>query len=64
LFIGNEGGGLPRDLLNQVDEVIAIPHAREVESLNAAVAASIVLYEASRQRALEGQAHTRDILAG
>jgi tRNA G18 (ribose-2'-O)-methylase SpoU len=31
-----------------------IPHATKVESLNAGVAASIVLYEASRQRAKPG----------
>jgi len=34
----------------QVDEVVAIPHAAQVESLNAGVAGSIVLYEAARQR--------------
>jgi tRNA G18 (ribose-2'-O)-methylase SpoU len=33
-----------------MEEVIAIPHAPQVESLNAGVAASIVLYEAARQR--------------
>jgi len=50
VFIGNEGAGLPRALMAQVDERIAIPHAAQVESLNAGVAASIVLYEAARQR--------------
>jgi TrmH family RNA methyltransferase len=50
IFFGNEGSGLPRDLMAQVDESIAIPHAAQVESLNAGVAASIVLYEAARQR--------------
>jgi TrmH family RNA methyltransferase len=49
LFIGNEGAGLPRDLLASMDELIAIPHSAQVESLNAGVAASIVLYEAARQ---------------
>jgi tRNA G18 (ribose-2'-O)-methylase SpoU len=34
----------------KVDESIAIPHTPQVESLNAAIAASIVLYEAARQR--------------
>jgi tRNA G18 (ribose-2'-O)-methylase SpoU len=33
-----------------MDEVVAIPHTPQVESLNAGVAASIVLYEAARQR--------------
>ncbi len=50
IFIGSEGSGLPRSLLAQADELIAIPHASQVESLNAGVAGSIVLYEAARQR--------------
>ena len=50
MFIGNEGSGLPRDLMTRMDEVVAIPHARQVESLNAGVATSILLYEAARQR--------------
>ncbi|MGA2855658.1 MAG: RNA methyltransferase [Candidatus Sulfotelmatobacter sp.] len=50
VFIGSEGSGVPRSLLAQVDETIAIPHSPHVESLNAGVAASIVLYEAARQR--------------
>lgn len=50
IFIGNEGGGLARDLMHQMDETLVIPQAAQVESLNAAVAASIVLYEAARQR--------------
>jgi TrmH family RNA methyltransferase len=51
LLVGSEGAGLPREIMAQVDEVIAIPHSPKVESLNAGVAASIVLYEAARQRA-------------
>lgn len=50
VFIGSEGSGLPRTLMSQVDELVAIPHTPQVESLNAGVAASIVLYEAARQR--------------
>jgi TrmH family RNA methyltransferase len=50
IFFGNEGSGLPRDLISKMDESIAIPHNPQVESLNAGVAASIVLYEAARQR--------------
>src|SRR5215467_1333081 len=52
LFIGNEGAGLTRNLMAQVDELVAIPHSAQVESLNAGVAASILLYEAARQRQL------------
>jgi len=50
VFIGGEGGGVPRELLRQMDAMLAIPHAPQVESLNAGVAASIVLYEAARQQ--------------
>jgi TrmH family RNA methyltransferase len=50
IFFGNEGAGLARDIMGKMNEVIAIPHSAQVESLNAGVAASIVLYEASRQR--------------
>jgi TrmH family RNA methyltransferase len=50
IFFGNEGSGLERGLMAKMDEVVAIPHAPQVESLNAGVAASIVLYEAARQR--------------
>jgi RNA methyltransferase, TrmH family len=50
IFIGSEGAGLSRDLIKEMDEVVAIPQAPQVESLNAGVAASIVLYEVARQR--------------
>ena len=49
-FIGNEGSGLPRELTSQMDETVVVPHSGQVESLNAAVAASVLLYEAARQR--------------
>lgn len=49
VFIGSEGAGVPKDLLAQMDETLAIPHSEKVESLNAGVAASIVLYEIARQ---------------
>lgn len=50
VFVGSEGSGLPRTILAQVDETLAIPHSPQVESLNAGIASSIVLYEAARQR--------------
>ena len=50
IFIGSEGSGLPRTLITKMDGTVAIPHAPQVESLNAGVAGSIVLYEAARQR--------------
>ncbi len=49
-LVGNEGGGIPKELVAQADEVVAIPQSSQVESLNAGVAASILLYEAARQR--------------
>jgi TrmH family RNA methyltransferase len=49
IFIGNEGSGLPRELLHQMDETLMIPQSAQVESLNAGVAASIMLYEAARK---------------
>ena len=49
IFIGNEGAGLSRELSRQMDETLVIPQAAQVESLNAGVAASIVLYEAARK---------------
>ncbi len=50
VFIGSEGSGLPREAMAQMDEAVVIPHSASVESLNAGVAASIVLYEIARQR--------------
>lgn len=51
LIIGNEGNGLANELAAQADAAITISCPGPVESLNAAVAASVLLYEASRQRA-------------
>ncbi len=50
LFIGNEGAGLPREVLRAINETVVVPHSEKVESLNAGVAASVILYEAARQR--------------
>jgi TrmH family RNA methyltransferase len=50
IFIGSEGAGLPQEVEHAADARIAIPIAESVESLNAGIAASIVLYEAARQR--------------
>lgn len=55
IFIGNEGGGLAKSLSQQIDETLVIPQAPQVESLNAGIAASIVLYEAARQRRNEAK---------
>lgn len=51
ILIGNEGAGLSPEWLELADANITIPCPGPVESLNAAVAGSLLLYEASRQRA-------------
>jgi TrmH family RNA methyltransferase len=50
LFVGSEGSGLPASVIDDADVRLAIPMERPVESLNVAVAAAVVLYEARRQR--------------
>jgi TrmH family RNA methyltransferase len=50
LLIGGEGAGLPAAILASADQRITIPMEPPVESLNAAVTAAIVIYEAKRQR--------------
>ena len=50
LMIGNEGAGLGAELLSLADARVSIPMPGRVESLNAAVAGSLLLYEAARQR--------------
>jgi TrmH family RNA methyltransferase len=50
ILIGQEASGIPRELLRAADATVAIAFARPVESLNAAVAGAILLYEAAKQR--------------
>jgi TrmH family RNA methyltransferase len=50
LVIGGEGPGLAQTLIEQADDRVTIPMQAPVESLNAAVAAAIVVYEALRQK--------------
>ena len=50
LLIGNEGAGLGPEIERSADALIRIQLAEPVDSLNAAVAASLILYEAARQR--------------
>lgn len=51
VMIGNEGAGLAAEWMDVANERVTIPCPGAVESLNAAVAGSLLLYEASRQRA-------------
>jgi TrmH family RNA methyltransferase len=50
ILIGGEGGGLAADVINDADQRVTIPMEARVESLNAAAAAAILVYEARRQR--------------
>ena len=51
-LIGNEGNGLSDEIANQADTYIKIPMEGQVESLNAAISATLLMYEANRQRRL------------
>jgi RNA methyltransferase, TrmH family len=50
VLIGGEGAGLPPAIEESADERVTIPMTPPVESLNAAVTAALILYEARRQR--------------
>lgn len=52
LVFGGEGPGLPEQVLARADARVSIPMQRPVESLNVAVAAALLLYEAYRQRSV------------
>jgi 23S rRNA (guanosine2251-2'-O)-methyltransferase len=52
VFLGNEGRGLHRLVSERCDALVRIPVVGQIESLNVAVAAGILLYEARRQRAI------------
>jgi RNA methyltransferase, TrmH family len=55
ILLGGEGAGLPAELLDAADARLTIPMHPPVESLNVAIAAALVIYEAARQR------HTRGV---
>lgn len=50
LVIGSEGSGVSRLIKEKCDFVVSLPMCGEVNSLNASVAGSIVMYEVARQR--------------
>jgi TrmH family RNA methyltransferase len=50
LLLGNEGAGLPEHVVREADLSLTIPLEGGVESLNVAVAAGVLLFEAARQR--------------
>lgn len=50
ILIGNEGNGLKEETIKAAGETVYIPMKGQVESLNASVAAAVIMYEAARQR--------------
>jgi 23S rRNA (guanosine2251-2'-O)-methyltransferase len=55
IVIGGEGQGLSELVKKRCDFVVRIPMRGRISSLNASVAAAVVMYEVVRQRALKGQ---------
>jgi TrmH family RNA methyltransferase len=53
ILIGNEGSGLGSDELAYCATVLSIPLRKPVESLNSAIAASVILYESFKQRGMK-----------
>lgn len=51
-LIGNEGNGLTKEISDQSGQYLKIPMEGKVESLNASIAAALLMYEAHRQRKL------------
>jgi RNA methyltransferase, TrmH family len=50
IWVGSEGQGLPPEIEKAAEQILSVPISGQVDSLNAAIAASILLYEAARQR--------------
>jgi TrmH family RNA methyltransferase len=50
IAVGNEGTGISEEVLNKADESFVIPMVGDSESLNVAVAASVMMYEVLRQK--------------
>ena len=61
LIFGNEGKGLSEEVLSHVETRIHIPMTTGIESLNVAVAASIILCEAARQRSAPGRQDVQEL---
>ena len=50
IVVGNEGHGPSKEIMEFADELVMLPMANNVESLNAAVAGSLLIYESFRRR--------------
>ncbi|MCG9892079.1 MAG: RNA methyltransferase [Thermosynechococcaceae cyanobacterium MS004] len=55
LLVGNEGAGLSEALLAAASIEVRIPLSASIESLNAAIATALVLFEVKRQRSVQGE---------
>jgi RNA methyltransferase, TrmH family len=55
ILLGNEGGGLDPELLAQADHAVRVPMDPAVESLNVAITAALLLYEARRFNRADAQ---------
>ena len=55
LLVGQEAAGLPEEISREADELLSIPIRAEADSLNAAMATGIFLYEVARQRKFQYQ---------
>lgn len=61
VFFGQEGAGLPAELVEAADGILTIPMNPAVDSLNVAVSAGLVVYEAYRQRIIKAPPFSLDI---
>jgi TrmH family RNA methyltransferase len=57
IVLGSEGQGLARESIDSADVAVSIPMTPPVESLNVAVAAALLVYEARRQREPQSRRH-------
>ncbi|MDQ3169868.1 MAG: RNA methyltransferase [Acidobacteriota bacterium] len=55
LLVGNEGNGLASDIARRAEVRVRIPMFGKLQSMNAAMSAAVILYEAQRQRAHPGE---------
>jgi TrmH family RNA methyltransferase len=60
LALGNEARGLPEDVVRLLDGAVTIPVAREGQSLNVAMAGTVLCFEAARQRRAR-ESHARGL---
>lgn len=54
ILVGNEGAGLPEEVIKLADERVKIPMPGSAESLNVGMSTAIILYEVIRQRGVTG----------